>query len=144
MRLSSRKIQHGSKIELSMTSMIDVVFLLLIFFMTTMSFVKTERALSPGIRIEEKTTQTATRDLEPAIVIVDRGASGRFVYRLGTNEFDSHDELAAVLAQFENKIDGAFVRVSDDAPFWRAAAAVQACKSAGFPGVSYVPLESSP
>ena len=36
MRLTSRR--HGSKIELQMTSMIDCVFLLLIFFMVTSSF----------------------------------------------------------------------------------------------------------
>ena len=50
-------------------------------------------------------------------------------------------ELVQVLRQFENKFDGAFVRVSDDAPFDMVAAAIQACKTARFATVSYVPLD---
>jgi hypothetical protein len=45
MKLSSHKIERESRLELSMTSMIDVVFLLLIFFMTTSSIHETEREL---------------------------------------------------------------------------------------------------
>ena len=48
-----------------------------------------------------------------------------------------------LLKQFENKIDGAFVRVSDDVPFDMAAAAIQACKTAKFLTVSYVPMDSN-
>ena len=48
MRLSSHKLQRETHLELPMTSMIDVVFLLLIFFMTTSAFVKTERELGFG------------------------------------------------------------------------------------------------
>ena len=36
------------------------------------------------------------------------------------------------------------VRVADGAPFGMAAAAIQACKNADYPQVSYVPLEESP
>ena len=46
MRLTNRR--HGSKIDLQMTSMIDCVFLLLIFFMVTSSFNKAERELDAG------------------------------------------------------------------------------------------------
>ena len=59
MKLSSRKIEREKRIELSMTSMIDVVFLLLIFFMTTASFVKTERQLDSAIRVKNKTAEQA-------------------------------------------------------------------------------------
>ena len=142
MKLSSRKIQRDSKIELSMTSMIDVVFLLLIFFMTTTAFVRPERELDPTIRVNRQSTQQSPRDLEPAIVEVVRGGAG-FVYRVGGLELTSVEQLTRVLRRFDNKLDGAFVQVSDDAPFQMAAAAVQACKAAGFPAVSYVPLTPS-
>ena len=142
MRLSSRKLEQAQPIELSMTSMIDVVFLLLIFFMTTASFVRTERDLDSAIKVNSRSASQSTNDLEPAIVEVVAGGGG-FVYRLGTRELTSIDELEGVLRQFENKIDGAFVRVSDEAPFRMAASAIQACKSAGFSTVSYIPLESS-
>jgi biopolymer transport protein ExbD len=141
MRLSSRKAPRGRKIELSMTSMIDVVFLLLIFFMTTASFVKTERDLDSAIEVRGRASRQEPRDLEPAVVDVARGLSG-YVYKLGEREIADRDELTRLLRGFELKADGAFVRVSDGAPFRMAAAAVQACKSAGFPVVSYLPTES--
>ncbi|HUT94303.1 MAG TPA: biopolymer transporter ExbD [Thermoguttaceae bacterium] len=141
MKLSSRKIEREKRIELSMTSMIDVVFLLLIFFMTTASFVKTERQLDSAIRVKNKTAEQALSDLEPAIVeVVPSG--DRFLYQLGTREITSDEELTRVLESFPNKEDGAFVRVSDGAPFRMAAAAIQACKTAGFATVSYVPLSA--
>jgi biopolymer transport protein ExbD len=138
MRLSRHKLQ-ATKLELSMTSMIDVVFLLLIFFMITSSFVHTERNLDPAIRVERASTSQVTSDLQPAIVDVVRSEAG-FVYRIGSREFPSADDLSDVLRQFENKQDGAFVRVADDVPFGMAAAAIQACKAANFIPVSYLPV----
>jgi biopolymer transport protein ExbD len=137
MKLTSRAGRREHTVELAMTSMIDVVFLLLIFFMTTSSFVKTERNLDPAIKLRERSASEAARDLEPAIVEV-RGSGGRFVYRVGGRDMTSVDELTLVLRQFADKSD-AMVQVSDEAPFAMAAAAVQACKTAGFFLVSYVP-----
>ena len=139
MKLSSRKVQNDRKIALSMTSMIDVVFLLLIFFMTTASFVKTERDLDSAIKVNEKSAAEAS-DLEPAIVEIVPGGSG-FVFRVGARELMSGDDLTDVLRAFPNKLDGAFVRVSNGAPFRMAAAAIQACKDADFVAVSYVPMD---
>ena len=139
MKLSSRKLEHERKITLSMTSMIDVVFLLLIFFMTTASFVKTERDLDSAIKVNERSS-AAVNDLEPAIVELVSGGGG-FVYRVGSREMTSPDELTNVLRAFPNKQDGAFVQVSDGAPFEMAAAAIQACKDADFTAVSYVPRD---
>jgi biopolymer transport protein ExbD len=138
MRLTSRR--HGSKIEMQMTSMIDCVFLLLIFFMVTSSFNKPERELDPAIKLQRAAGPTAS-DLAPAIVDVIRGGSG-FVFKLGSREFATPAELTDVLRQLDNKLDGAIVRVQDEAPFEMAASAIQACKSAGFALVSYVPLPS--
>lgn len=140
MKLSSRKLQRESRIELSMTSMIDVVFLLLIYFMTTTAYVKTEHHLDSAIKVNERSAASRASDLEPAIVEVRR-SGGQFVFKVGANESTSQEELTAILRRFPNKLDGAFVRVSNEAPFRMAAAAIQACKSADFSNVSYVPLE---
>jgi len=105
-----------------MTSMIDVVFLLLIFFMVTSSFVKTERDLDSGIKVERQSAGEQQSDFEPAIIDIVE-SEGRFVYRLGTREMTTQQELVEVLRLLENKADGAFVRVSDAAPFDMAAAA---------------------
>ncbi len=137
MRLTNRRTQHGEKIELSMTSMIDVVFLLLIFFMTTASFVKTERQLDSNIKNQDSSSASAS-DLEPAIVdIVESG--GRFVFRVGARDVQDSGELTRILRQFPSKLDGAYVKVSDEAPFGMVAAAIQACKDADFTIVTYVP-----
>jgi biopolymer transport protein ExbD len=141
MRLSSRRIHRERRIELAMTSMIDVVFLLLIFFITTASFVRTERNLESAIRVNS--SSAATADLQPAVVEVVRGGAG-YVYKLGQREYSDAQELSRVLRQFDNKAQGAFVRVSDGAPFGMAAAAVQACKTAEFASVSYLPAGAEP
>jgi biopolymer transport protein ExbD len=137
MKLTSR---GGSKLDMQMTSMIDVVFLLLIFFMVTSSFHKTERELDPAVKVERKAGRQA-QDLAPAIVEIVRGASGDFVYKLGGREMTSPAELTQVLVQFDNKSSGAFVRASDATPYAMAAAAIQACKDARFLSVSYVPQD---
>ncbi len=141
MKLSSHKLQRGSRIELCLTAMIDVVFLLLIYFLTTSGFVKTERELDSGIRTTSSSAAAARSDLEIAVVEVVKSDTG-FVYRLGSREMKTQQELVRVLRQFGNRAAGAFVRVADDVPFDMAAAAIQACKSARFVSVTYVPLES--
>lgn len=140
MRLTSRSGRHSSKIELQMTSMIDVVFLLLIFFIVTSSFHKTERELDPAIKVQKTSLSQTTSDLAPAIVEIVRGTSGSFVYKLGGREMTSAIELTDVLRQFDNKLEGAVVRVANEAPFEMAANAIQACKDARFSRVAYVPL----
>ena len=107
----------------------------------TAAFVKTERELDPAIQVDEK-SQVSPVDYEPAVVEV-KLVGGRPVYHIGSRDLTSIDELIEILRQFDNKMDGAFVKVSDDAPFNMAASAVQACKTAGFPAVSYVPLQQN-
>lgn len=137
MRLTNRRTRHGEKIELSMTSMIDVVFLLLIFFMTTASFVKTERQLDTNIKNQDSSSSAAS-DMEPAIVeIVNDG--GQFAYRVGARDVRTAAELTRILRQFPNKLDGAYVKANNDAPFHVTAAAIQSCKDADFAAVTYVP-----
>lgn len=141
MRLTSRSARHAAKPDLPLTSMIDVVFLLLIYFLVTSSLIQEERELDSGIKVQRTTGQQAA-DLAPAIVDVVRG-NGGYVYRLGGRDLTSAVQLREILSQFENKVDGAFVRVDDGAPFDMAASAIQACKDARFLSVSYVPLSAT-
>lgn len=142
MKLTSRSGRHVGGVELQMTSMIDVVFLLLIFFMTTSSFVRSERELDPAVKVQSTSSGSSQNTLEPAIVeIVAVGSD--FQYQLGGRQLATAAELTQVLRQLDNKLDGAFVRVPDEAPFSMAAAAIQACKDAKFAAVSYIPMEAS-
>ena len=130
MRLSSQK-RVETKMELSTTGMIDIVFLLLVFFLVTSSFLPPEKELRPAIRTEEKTESKSSSDLERAMVeIVPEGAV--FLYKLGSTRTRDVDELVESLQAFPNKSDGAFVRADDDAPFDMTAQAISAAKKSGF------------
>ncbi|QDU94895.1 ExbD/TolR family protein [Lignipirellula cremea] len=138
MRLSSRKSSRQTEIELSMTSMIDVVFLLLIFFMTTASFVKTERDLDSAIKVQSQSKRPS--DLEPTVVKIARGSGGQYAFLVGAHELTTQVELTDLVTQLGNKDAGAFVQAGDGAPFHMVAAAIQACKDAGYRPVSYTPI----
>ncbi len=141
MKLTSRSGRHAAKIELQMTSMIDCVFLLLIFFMVTASFQKTEREIDAATKSEQVSGKAAA-DLAPAIVEVVRGSGGGFVFRVGGRELASRAELTELLSQFDNKTQMAFVRAEDDAPYFLAVSALQACTDAGFARRTYHPLRT--
>ena len=138
MKLSNLQFRQGQKIELSTTSMIDVVFLMLIYFMVTTTFQAPEKQLLPNIRSEKPSANVRQNQLEPAVVDVFR--SGNMdTYRIGGVTTTELERLGQVLDAFPNKFDGAFVRVDDRVKFESAVAAINECKRAGFEIVTYVP-----
>jgi biopolymer transport protein ExbD len=142
MRLSSSHKSRKTELELSSTSMIDIVFLLLIFFLVTSSFVKAEREYRPAIQVNEKSAASKQSDLEKAIVEIVL-VGGEYQFQIGTVQTTDDDQLTKILETFGNKSQGAFVRAPDAAPFDLSARAVAACKDAGFDAVTYVPMEKS-
>ena len=104
MRLTSRKkVGHGRAMELSMTSMIDVIFLLLIFFMLNVGFHQAERELESGL--QGQSSGRSSTDLEPVIVeIVNPG--GGYVFQLGNRSIDRAEELTRVLRLFARTSEG--------------------------------------
>ncbi len=82
-------IQPKNKINpaFSLSSMTDIIFLLLIFFMVSSTFIQTK-----GIMVENPESQTATS--EPVIITISIDAYGRYYYER---------ELAA-LREIENKL----------------------------------------
>ena len=143
MKLSTRHRDTKSKIELSMTSMIDVVFLLLIFFLVTTTFQSPERQLQSNIKVEQQTAAQQSAQLEPAVIDV-MTVNGQHVYKIGGLTTNSLEQLAKVLSSFPNKDDCAFVRVGEEVPFEMAAFAINQCKQAGFHVVSYIPTAEKP
>ena len=141
MRLSTLGLRRQVKLELSMASMIDVVFLLLIFFLVTTSFVRPEQRLRSNIKVDQKSQAQGAVDLEPAIIDILPGErEGEYVFRLGGVTSPDLQPISEVLATFQNKDDGAYVRVVDAAPFDLPARAVHLCKQAGFELVTLIPL----
>lgn len=141
MRLTSRQhAANNKKLELSMTSMIDVVFLLLIFFLVTTTFVKPERQVASNIKVDQKESGKFQSDLEPAVIDVFQIGDVP-AYKLGAVTTSDIEQLRKILKSFENKADGAFVRVSPSVSFEGVARAIGVCKDSGFANVSYVPAE---
>ena len=123
-----------------MTSMIDVVFLLLIFFIVTTTFVRPEREIASAIKANEQKSTAQKSNLEPAIIDVFR-SNAQVQFRIGAVRTNDLNEIKPLLDGFTNKSEGAFVRVAGDVPYEAAAQAIGACRASGFESVSYLPLE---
>ena len=137
MRLSNRKkkrrVRTGLLGVLPMTSMIDVVFLLLIFFMVTASFSADEDQLSAAIGADGA---SAPSTLQPQIVRI-RDFDGVTVYEIGSHRLQTTQSLGNILRALP-KEQGVVFRVSDAVPIADVAAAMQASFDAGYTKRSYV------
>ncbi len=140
MRLTSRKPKSLGGIELSMTSMIDIVFLLLIFFLATTTFIKSEKQLASGINIESESAAAQAVDLEPAVVTL-ASVDGVVTYHFGVLKTTEEAEIVKALQQFRLKTGGAFIKVGVGIPFEFVARLISLCKIVGFQQVTYVPEE---
>lgn len=125
--------------ELSTTSMIDVVFLLLIFFLVTTTFRKPESQIESNLRVNEERSSATTNDIEPAVVDILR-ENQKAVFRIGLTTTPDIDVISEILERYPDKTQGAFVRLANDCPFGMAATAVARCRRAGFNQVSMVPV----
>ena len=141
MRLSSRQqATQQLDLQISMTSMIDVVFLLLIFFLMTTSFIQPERQLTSNIKVERTDSGLNQSDLEPAVVDIYLFGDS-VVYQLGAVKSSSLEDIKPILTDFTNKSDGGFVRVGRGVNFEHAAQTIGAFKAHGFKNVSYLPAK---
>jgi len=130
----TRRTEAG---DLPLTTLIDVVFLLLIYFMVTATITPPESRVAAALQSERG--GGSARDLEPQIVTVTT-RDGGVVYRLGSRALADRQSLADALAQLP-KEGGLFVRVTDDAPWSAVAAVMQEALDAGFTKRTYVPAQ---
>lgn len=135
----TRKHEGGMpSVSSRLTPMIDVVFLLLIYFVVTATFAQREDELASALRAETQ-EGGASADLSPQVVRIEM-EGGVAVFRIGTLAVPSAAGLRDILDALP-KESGVFVRVADDVSVDAVAAALQACRDAGFTRVSYVPAE---
>ncbi len=139
MRLSTQLTRRHTRLELSMTGMIDVVFLLLIFFLVTSAFVPVEHHLPTSIQYQAISSQQRQSDLEIAVIEI-RQEGQTAVFQIGGLVTGDREELRRVLHQFPNKLDGAVVRAADEVLADLVAKTIADCKAEGFTTVTYVPL----
>jgi biopolymer transport protein ExbD len=138
----ARKHDHGApaKNRLVLVALVDVVLFLLMYFMFAGTLTPPEADLSAGIG-RSSTSGGSAGILTPQVLTVQKSASGGVPeYRIGARVMTSEAALLDVLKALP-KGTGVFVKVMGDVPIEAAAAALQACKDAGFDRVSYVPGE---
>jgi len=120
--------------RLQIASMIDVVFLLLIYFMLTTTLEPPESQLTPALASSEPGAPTA---LQPQTIEHAReGGVDAFV--VGSRVLGDQASLTSVLAELP-KDAGVIVKAPDSVRVSWAAAAVQAARDAGFEKVTYAP-----
>ncbi len=139
MKLNNNKqTRHDQALDLPMTSMIDVVFLLLIFFLVTTSFINPERHLKSSLLVEAIVVGSNDSTLEPAVVEL-YNSGGQVVFKMGAVHSNDLLEIERIMSSFTNKSDGAFVQVGSEIPFEFSARVIAAFKANGFTNVSYLP-----
>ena len=137
MQFGRGKPKRGTSATLNMSSMIDVTFLLLIYFILTTVFSPPEDQLTPALKVEQGSASEET-DLEPQIVSVTSIGSQQ-VYQIGDQTIPDRSQLAMILVRLPND-PGIIIRVDDAVTVGFAIAAVQEARDAGFERVTYVPV----
>lgn len=133
-RANSRR--RGARLgALPLTSMIDVVFLLLIFFLVTADFAQQEHKLPSALQTEGGGVRSS--DLQPQIVRISLD-DGQPVYTIGQVRSSDRASLETVLKQLPRDA-GVAIKAEPDVPIQSIATALQAARNAGFSRRSYVP-----
>jgi biopolymer transport protein ExbD len=121
------KIQHDETPALNLTSMIDILFLLIIFFMVATKFDELER----NIQVAVPQVSQAVRDDPPRKPLVVSIESDGRIDLDGTPV--TLEELTLRLASTRTASGGPSVVIRGDAkcPFQNVASALAACRTAG-------------
>jgi biopolymer transport protein ExbD len=135
-RIARKAPRRRETIALNLASMIDVTFLLLLYFLVTTVLATSEDRLSPSLRASAETEAGPDSDFQPQIVEV-RLVDGTAAFVLGMETFRDRQALTTALEPL-HKPSGLFVKVFDEVPVAAAAAAIQAGRDAGFERLTYV------
>lgn len=136
---AGRSRRRTDRISLNLASMIDVTFLLLIYFLFTVVLVRSEDRLSPTLQVRKQAVSGEMSDFQPQMVDV-RLVGDQPAYVLGTRILHEREALASALDALP-KSAGLFINVHDRVPVGFAVAAIQLARDAGFEQVTYVPVE---
>jgi len=127
------------RVVLNLAAMIDVTFLLLMYFMVATVLEDQESRLSAMLASDAASAEGGQGDFQPQNVEV-KMVEGVPSYTLGARVFHKRDDLTAALDRLPTSA-GVYVRVGNDVPVGFAVAAVQAAHDAGFVQVTYVPAK---
>ncbi len=125
------------EVRLHLTSMIDIIFLLLIFFIVNTQFILPESHLDPNIQTQSDSDAASAADFTPQVLTVE-SLDGQPAYRLGSRIVRARAELLPMLQALPKDL-GIFVKIADQIPVEFTVAAIQSCHDAGFEKITYVP-----
>ncbi|NQZ53400.1 MAG: biopolymer transporter ExbD [Piscirickettsiaceae bacterium] len=103
-------VQHSEEPDVNLTPMIDVVFLLLLFFMVSTSFI---RESSLKVDLPEATGQSLVAQEKAVDIIIN--ADGEFIINNVTLDNPSHEQLSAHLKQVVGDNEDPHIIISADA-----------------------------
>ncbi len=139
MRFSTKQDRGGKRLVMNMTSLIDVTFLLLVYFMVSTVMARPEDRLTPTIQTQDQSAGGSDADFQPQsvdVLLLD----GVQVYQLGQQVMKNPQELRQRLSSLPLDL-GVLIRAGDGVSVGFTMAAIQAARDAGFKQVTYVPLE---
>ncbi|HLO39809.1 MAG TPA: biopolymer transporter ExbD [Phycisphaerales bacterium] len=135
MKFSRKRKDTLTIVRIPLVAFIDVVLFLLLYFVMASEIASAgEGQLSSTLSTDKKAAST---NLQAQILRVEPAPEG-VAFIIGQRRATSADDLLGIL-KILPKDAGVLVRVKGDVPIEHAAAAVQACRDAGFVKVSYVP-----
>lgn len=148
--MKSRVYQRGAAgVSANMTPMIDVVFLLIIFFMLVSQIQRARLVELTLPEIEDASTDTPARESVVVVNVVPEGRGGA-PYRLGSLEFNNSraglDALVRQLARERERDNATIVLVRADRtePYERVHPVLQAVNDAGLTRVQLLTLAEEP
>ena len=121
------KTHHEEAPALNLTPMIDILFLLIIFFMVGSKFTEIEKSVDLDV---PQVSDMGALTTAPEKKVINIFRDGRVM--LGTREVDLTDlqaELAASLAEYQDL--GVLVRGDSDVPFQQVATVLTTVRQAG-------------
>ena len=137
MNFSNAKRTSTKHAVLNLSSMIDVTFLLLIYFIVTTVIATPEDLLKVALKVEQSSTVTVDH-FEPQIILVTT-INNQYVYQMGDRSFTDRIQLAEFLEALP-KEPGVIIRVTNFVPVSFVVTAIQEARNAGFEKVTYVPV----
>jgi len=121
-----------------MAPMIDIVFLLLIFFLTTSLFARMENELSITVPTADQ-SQPPRRT--PGEIIINLTKEGTIIVNQRRLELDQLEDILVKIGKLY-KDQSVIIRGDKDALFGQAVAILDACAKAGIWNVSFAAVQS--
>lgn len=113
--------------------MIDVVFLLLIFFIATMQFSDNERELNVSVPVAEEGADAKQTAGEIIINVLDDGDV--IINKAKMTQSELYDKLMKISAVHDNQ--AIRIRGDSEAAFQKIVDVINVCQKAGLPNISF-------